>query len=91
MSPEWRLRLARARRFLLAVWRGNARVAAFAWRFWVSWNARTRMVIGFATLIMIAVSTASVAPTLSATSQGLATLLVALVGFWMIVMSPFRR
>lgn len=53
-------------------------------------SPRTRMAVGLAALVVIASSTASVAPSLSGAAQGLAVLLLAAGGIWMMLASSVR-
>jgi len=49
------------------------------------------MTLGLATLIVVGANTESIAAPVSAAAQGLAVLLVASFGLWLITRAPFRR
>ncbi len=92
MSPEWRARLARVSRWLAAwVPRLGFLLFAVARGIWWRLGSRARVAVVLATLLLIAAATNSVEPALSATAQALAVLLVAFLGLWLIVTSPFSR
>lgn len=58
---------------------------------WARLGSRARLAVAIGVCIVIAAQTASIAPELSAVSEGLAVLLVAGIGLSMILTSPFRR
>ncbi len=58
---------------------------------WARLGGRARVAVVLAALILISAQTESAAPSLSATAQGLAVLVVAGIGLWMMLTSPFRR
>jgi len=58
---------------------------------WARLRGRTRVAVVLAVLVLLAAQTQSVAPSISATAHGLAVLLLAGVGLWLIATSPFRR
>ncbi len=69
-------------------------VRALWWQLRLAWarmSGRARVAATLIGLVMLSAQTASFAPSLSATAYGLAVLLVAGVGFWMIVTAPFAR
>ena len=75
--------------------RAVARLAAMLiWqprRAWARAGGRARVAVLLAVLILISSQTSAAAPSVSATTEGLAVLLIAGVGLWMIVTAPFRR
>lgn len=91
MTPEWRDRLARLGRGLVGlVSRAGLALLGLIRLVWWEATPRLRFALALATLIVIAAGTSSLAPSLSATANGLAVLLVAAAGFWMIASAPFR-
>ena len=73
---------------------GMARLLGmFVWTLrqtWVSFSARARIFLIIIALVLVSSATSSIAPSISATGQGLAVLLLAFVGLWMILTAPFR-
>jgi predicted outer membrane lipoprotein len=58
---------------------------------WSTFGARARLAVILAGLILVSSQTAALAPSLSETARGLAVLLVAGAGLWLILTSPFRH
>jgi hypothetical protein len=83
------------RRIGFGVLRGTAWIlGAISWQLRLIWHrigARARIVFIIVMLALLSGATRSVAPSISATLQALAVLLLAAVGFWLIVSSPFRE
>lgn len=67
-----------------------------AWLFWhlrLTWarmSGRARVIAALVLLVLLSAQTSSVSGSVSALAQGLAVLLLAAVGFWMILSSPLR-
>lgn len=91
MSLDWQLRLRALRRALLAILRAALGLASMLWTIVMRLPARARAAVVLATLIVGSGMTASAAPSLSVTASGLAVLLVAGCGLWLIVSPAFRR
>jgi len=58
---------------------------------WARMRGRTRLVVSILALVLISGMTNSTAPSVSAATQGIAVLLVAIAGLWMILTSHRGR
>lgn len=58
---------------------------------WAGLPGRVRFGAVLVALLLIAGATESTAASLSSMAQGIAVLIVAGIGLWMVLMSPFRR
>ena len=91
MSPDRRDNLVQFGRWLASVVaRLLTWLLAAVGAIWVRLGPRARIAVVLATLLVLAAQTNSIAPTVSAAAQGLAVLLVALLGLWMIVSGPLQ-
>ena len=77
--------LGRAYLRILAVLVGQVRVA------WARSGGRARVAVLLVGLILLGAETRSTLPSVSDIAQALAVLLVAGIGFWMILTAPIRR
>lgn len=66
--------------FLIGIMRAN----------WWGLRRRGRVALSLAILVVIAATTSTFSPMLSAAVQGLAVLLIAVAGLWLILTGPFR-
>lgn len=85
-----------------ALRRGTGLLAGVLWRLlvmlllelrplWARLSGRVRVGIVLIALVLVASGTETAAPSLSATAQGLAVLLVAGIGFWIMLARPHWR
>jgi hypothetical protein len=89
-SPLWPLLGSLVRVLGVALWR---LMRFLVWRLRIAWAAlapRARFAVALATLVIVSVISGSVAPDFSAITHGVAVLLVAGAGLWMIAGAPFR-
>ena len=91
MSPEWQRRLAAARRVMAGALRLAGALLLAILSFWARLGGGARLALALGTLVAFAAAATPVAPGLSAIAQGLAVLLLASFGIWLIATSPFRR
>ncbi len=83
------------RRFIGLMGRGAGRLLGMLlWQLRVVWariTPRARIVLIIIGLALLSRTTNSVVPSIGATLQALAVMLLAAVGFWLILTSPFRQ
>ena len=95
LREAWRSPAMRAAIRLLGMFaRGVLRLArSLAWQLRIAWwqiSPRGRIFVTIFGLVLLSAWTAGAAPSVSATAQALAVLMLAFVGLWIILTSPFR-